>query len=424
MESLYQPERPVLDVVGFAWRHKGMMLLTFVAGMALTLGYLSFATRKFQSDAKLLVRIGRETVTLDPTATTGQYVAVAESRDGEMHAVEELLGSRATAEKIVDQFGPGVILEKRKKSTGPSLSDRLAWLDAYNLNPLKVYSLRDKAVKALQKNLGLSAGKKSNVLSVSYKAEDPQLAHDVLEALLVTAREEHVRVHRTTGSQAFFESQCELLRADLARQEQRLREFKDQHGLAALAAQRDSQVGLIGSLQGDLLRARAEQSAVQAEVELRLRQLRDQPSLIVTEQTTGQPQTAKQTLREKLYELEVREQELAARLKDNAPQLAQIRTQIAESRRIAGEEQINTETKKGTNQTHQAAELALQEREAQFVALAARTQTLEAKIAATSDELKKLNAAELDLTRLERELDLARANYRKYSENLEQARID
>jgi len=124
MESLYQPERPVLDVVGFAWRHKGMMLLTFVAGMALTLGYLSFATRKFQSDAKLLVRIGRETVTLDPTATTGQYVAVAESRDGEMHAVEELLGSRATAEKIVDQFGPGVILEKRKKSTGPSFSDR------------------------------------------------------------------------------------------------------------------------------------------------------------------------------------------------------------------------------------------------------------------------------------------------------------
>ena len=50
----------------------------------------------------------------------------------------------------------------------------------------------------------------------------------------------------------------------------------------------------------------------------------------------------------------------------------QIRTQIAEARRIMGEEQINTETKKGINQTHQAAELALQEREAQLVALAAR----------------------------------------------------
>ena len=128
-----------------------------------------------------------------------------------------------------------------------------------------------------------------------------------------------------------------------------------------LAVQRDTEVGLISSLQGDLLRAKAELSAVQAEVDVRRRQLRNQPAMVVTEQTTGQPQTARQTLREKLYELEVREQELAARLKDDAPQLIQIRTQIAESRRIAGEEQANTETKKGINQTHQAAELALQE---------------------------------------------------------------
>jgi uncharacterized protein involved in exopolysaccharide biosynthesis len=422
MESLYQAERPLSDVLRFAWKHKGKMLLTFLVGVALTLTYLSLATRKYRSEAKLLVRIGRESVTLDPSVTTGQFVAMAEPRDSELHGIEELLGSRATAEKIVDRFGPEVILEKKK--TGPGLSDRLAWLNAYNLNPLRVYSRRDKAVKALSLNLGISAGKKSNVLSVSYKAEDPQLAHDVLEVLLTTAREEHLRVHRTTGSQAFFEGQRDTLRQELAQQEQRLREFKDQHGLATLVTQRDTQVGLIGSLQGDLLRARAELSAVQAEVELRRRQLRDQPALVVTEQTTGQPQTTKQTLREKVYELEVREQELAARLRDNAPQLIQIRSQIAESRRIMGEEESNTETKKGTSQTHQAAGLALQEREAQLVSLAARTQSLESKIAGTQEELKKLNAVEMDLTRLERELDLARANYKKYSENLEQARID
>src|SRR5205823_2619425 len=34
------------------------------------------------------------------------------------------------------------------------------------------------------------------------------------------------------------------------------------------------------------------------------------------------------------------------------------------------------------------------------------------------------NAAEMQLARLEREIDLARASYKKYSENLEQARID
>ncbi len=422
MKNLYQSEQPQLDLIGFVRRHKGKMLVTVVIGMAVTLVYLALAPRKFKSEAKLLVRMGRETITIDPTATTGQFVAPAEARDAELHAVEELLASRAMAEKIVDQFGPEVLLEKQpgKKSLG----ERLSWLDAYNLNPLRVYSVRDKAVKALAQNLGITAGKKSNVLSVSYKAEDPQLAHDVVEALVTVARDEHVRVHRTRGSQAFFESQRELLLRELVQHEQRLREFKDNEGVAALVTQRDAQVGLISSLQADLLRARAEQSAAAAEVDLRKRQLRDQPTLVVTEQTTGQPQTAKQTLREKLYELEVNEQELAARLKDNDPRLVHIRTQIAEARRIAGDEQVSTETKKGINQTHQAAQLALQEREAQLVAITARAAALEAKVAATSNELKKLNAAEMELAKMEREIELARANYKKYSENLEQARID
>jgi uncharacterized protein involved in exopolysaccharide biosynthesis len=422
MKSLYKSEQPPVDLTGFIARHKGKMSVTLIAGLILTLVYLSLAPRKYRSEAKLLVRMGRETLTIDPTATTGQFVAPAEARDAELHAIEELLSSRAMAEKIIDQFGPEVILEKQPGKT--SLGERLSWLDTYNLNPLRVYSLRDKAVKAIAQNLGMTAGKKSNVLSVSYKAEDPQLAHDVVEALVTVARDEHVRVHRTRGSQAFFESQRELLQQSLGQQEQKLREFKDKEGVASLVTQRDAQVGLISSLQADFLRARAEQSAAAAEVELRKRQLRDQPSLVVTEQTTGQPQTSKQTLREKLYELEVREQELAARLKDNAPQLVHIRTQIAEARRIAGDEQVNTETKKGINQTHQAAELALQEREAQLVAITARAQSLESKIAAASGEMKKLNAAEMELARMERELELARANYKKYSENLEQARID
>src|SRR5262245_29575582 len=156
MDSIYHPDDS-LDVAAFAWKHKGKMLVTFLAGVALTLTYFSLAPRKFQSEAKVLVRIGRESITLDPTGATGQFVAMAESRESELHAVEELIASRATAEKIVDQFGPAVILEMN--GSEPSLGDRLAWLDSYNLNPLKIYSLRDKAIKALSKNLGITAGK-------------------------------------------------------------------------------------------------------------------------------------------------------------------------------------------------------------------------------------------------------------------------
>ena len=58
------------------------------------------------------------------------------------------------------------------------------------------------------------------------------------------------------------------------------------------------------------------------------------------------------------------------------------------------------------------------------MAVTARTNSLETKFEAGQEELKQLNASELEITRLEREIELARANYRKYAENLEQARID
>lgn len=424
MESLYESNFAPLEIGKLIRRRWPIALLAFAAVIALTLAYFGTAARIYRSEAKLFFRIGRETVTLDPTATTGQVMAAADTRESEVLAVDELLRSRALAENIVKQFGADAILERDPQKPGLGLSQKLAFLEPYNLNPLRVYSLSDKAIKALQKNIKTVAIKKTSVLTVSYEAQTPQLARDVLIAILQLARDEHLRVHRTKGSQEFFVDQANLLRTNLGKLEEQLRELKDQSGLAALVSQREIKLQMIGSLQGDLVRAKAELDAAQAEVDRRRQQLRDQPAMVVTEQTSGQPQTTRQTLRERLYELEIKEQELAVKLTPEAPLLTHIRNQIAEARRIMVEEQPTTQTTKGVNPTHQAAELALQEREAQLVAVTARTRSLDGKIAAIQTELKELNASELELTRLEREIELARTNYRKYAENLEQARID
>src|SRR5437660_1460041 len=127
MEHLNHLETTPIEVPQFLWRHRQTVLTTMAAGMALTLLYFAVAPRKYRSEAKVLVRMGRESIMLDPTATTGQFVAMAEPRDSELHEIEELLASRATAEKIVDQFGPVSIMEK--KGSG-SLGDRLSWLNA------------------------------------------------------------------------------------------------------------------------------------------------------------------------------------------------------------------------------------------------------------------------------------------------------
>src|SRR5437868_14516512 len=99
MDSLYEPEQPLGDIFRFLGRHKAKALLVFFLVNLATLTYFALAPRKYRSEAKVFVRVGRESVTLDPTATTGHFVAVADSHESEVHAVEELLASRALAEQ-------------------------------------------------------------------------------------------------------------------------------------------------------------------------------------------------------------------------------------------------------------------------------------------------------------------------------------
>lgn len=422
MESLYDPadlNRPPIELR----RQWAKALLAAAAVLGLTVLYLVTASPRYLSEAKVYVRLGHESASLDPTVTTGQYLAVSENRETEINAVEELLASRSLAETVVDQFGPEAILEKSPRA-GPSLGERLEWLNDYNLNPLRVYSLRDKAIKWFQQNLGITTGKKTNVVSVSYESEDAEFARDVLSALIEAAREEHLRVHRTQGSLEFFTGQVGDSRSQLAKLEEDLRQLKNTSGMSALATQREIQLELIGGLEVDLLKARAEQDALTAEVARRKQQLADLPSMIVTEQATEQPNTPRQAMRERLFELEVKERELAAKYHDGFPQLEQIRKQIAEARQIVAGEASSTQVTRGVNQAYQTSELALQEREAMLVAVSARSESLEKKLAAARDALKQINDYEVQLARLEREIDIARTNYRRYTDNLEQARID
>ena len=410
--------------------HKGKALLAFACGILVTMTCFAFATRYYQSEAKLFVKMGRQSVSLDPTATTGQSISVREIQNQEVFAVEELMNSRTIAEKVVDHFGPEVILEggsagdTQGESETASSSKLLAKLDAYNLNPLRVYNLRDKAVKAFGQNLKVLAGKKTNILSVSYESKDPLHSQEVLQALIKYGLEEHLQMHRIRGSEEFFIEQSELQRKTLETLEQKLRDLKSTTGLASLETQRNLHLGLLGGLRQDLLSVQAEYAALQSELAERRKQQESIPSMIVLERTSDQPQTISQEVREKIYDLELEEQELAARYTNSHPKLVQVRNKIAESRSIAEQVGNRPSIKTGLNPNYQAAQLAVMEREGRAIALKSRIEAINQEISSAEAKLIEINKAEVDITELEREIELANANYRTYSENLEQARIN
>src|SRR5438105_232682 len=87
------------DVLRALYCHKGKAVLAFFAVLGATAVGLYVWPAKYASDAKLFVRLGRESVGLDPTATTGQTISVSETRESEINSILDIVGSRAMVER-------------------------------------------------------------------------------------------------------------------------------------------------------------------------------------------------------------------------------------------------------------------------------------------------------------------------------------
>jgi len=78
--------------------------------MALAVLAMILLPRTYGSGAMIFVKLGRETVSLDPTATTGSTISVLDTRDNEINSIRDMLYSRGIAEQVVDRIGPEVVL--------------------------------------------------------------------------------------------------------------------------------------------------------------------------------------------------------------------------------------------------------------------------------------------------------------------------
>ena len=105
--------------------------------------------------------------------------------------------------------------------------------------------------------------------------------------------------------------------------------------------------------------------------------------------------------------------------------MQQIREQIAEAKKILErQEPTRTQTTTGTNRSFEDVHAALLEEEPRLASLQARAAVLRRQTAELRGQLKAFGEDELRIAQLQREVELCQANYRKYSTNVEGARID
>jgi len=231
-------------------------------------------------------------------------------------------------------------------------------------------------------------------------------------------------VNRTAGSLDFFSDQTERLREKLAGSERELRDLKNATGLASLEQQREIQLKRAGQIEEDSLKAQAELAAVRAEIDARRKKLAVLPETIVTSEATGMANSARDVMREQLYALQLKEKSLLSQYQEDTFFIKSIRAEVAAAQAELDREPRLPHVTTGRNEAHQDMHRALLDQESLAESLAAKVQSLQVQLVEAQGNLKHLNDNEVRIAELTRRIDLETHNYRKYSENLEQARID
>ncbi|QDV54111.1 GumC family protein [Rosistilla oblonga] len=411
-----------LDLFAALWQNKGKMFLVFALVMVATVGYLSKAKLKYTSEAKLFIRLGKETIGLDPTATVGQTVSVQEAREKEIHSVQTLVHSRNVLERVVDNVGVDRILEQSEDGESSWMPIDLDYIKSFS--PVYVDSPRDKAIAKLEKSLVTFNPRSTAIIGLRYETISPELAAEVLQEVIHSSVDAQVRVHQSEGSNDFFLVQTSQLSDEVAALEDQMLKFKNETGVSELNQHRQVKIAQLASLEDALMDTIAKIEAAQSEIESRTLLIRELPERVRLAETTGLPSSAAQGMREQLYSLQLIENELMSRYQPDHPKVRQTRAQIAAAQETLESERVLTQVTMGVNESRREMESALLNQQAIADSLAARKQILTRQIAEVEEELRGINKSEITLAQISRKLDLARASYQDYAKRSELARLD
>ncbi|MEO1528924.1 MAG: hypothetical protein AAFX06_26180 [Planctomycetota bacterium] len=424
-----------MDVLLQQWwisvrRFAFLTMLAMAAVIALTICTLLYYPREYKSQAKLLLRVGHESATMDPTAdATGRLVQIQTSREHDVYTELEVMRSRALLEMVVDDVGVDYVLngppnDSQSSKEPNALSKAISELKA-SVASLDPISERERAIRDLDEGFGFTAGKLSSLVDVEYRAKSPEVAQRITQAWVDAYLKKHNDFHRTDRSLEFFRVQEKELTGLLDSEYERLRIAKTEDSLVTVAGQQKLLEEQLAEVRRSQVATGAGLAASQSRVKSLEALLGKTSDRLVTDEVSGKSNEARDAMRERLFELEVLEREYTAKYKNDHPRLDAVRKQLAEAKRIVDSiDSGRAEVTSGMNPVYVRLEQEVLLETALQESLSDKMKALASKLEELQTEAASLNAAEERIAGIERQVQILEQRYAAHSVRMEQARID
>jgi polysaccharide biosynthesis transport protein len=395
------------DIYLTVFRHKWKILALALCGLIAGAVIYTVSTPGYVSTAKVLVRYVQDNAALNPVDKDDRVRSPDERGATIMNSEIQILTSRDLSEQVVDLIGPDKILARTGGGTN-----------------------RGMAVATVLTGLKVEVPPKTSVIAITYEHPDPDIARQVLKALVDRYLERHLEIHRAVGAYDFLSRQTDQLRARLNQTEEDAHKLRTNAGVFSVEESKKS-------LSEEMAQIRTAISAAEVELESRKAALQERQKWLVpaTNQTNvaGAPKPAPyqlglySTLMERLQKLRVQEIEMLGKYTETNPIVQSLQLQITdlEKRRVEMETanpQLALTSTAGPNALPQKD--GLLDDSTQIVALNARMNVLKTQWTRVIARIGQIEGVENNLKEIDRRRELEEQHFRYFSASLERARID
>ena len=350
----------------------------------------------YEASAQILVKMGRENLYVPASGKTNPIINY--NNDYQINSEIELLKSRSLAEDAMKSLGPKTIYKNLNDTDG---------------------------ILKFQKSLSIEGIKKSDVIAVRFKHEDPKMAATIVNTLANAYLDQHLLVHKNPKSFNFFEEQSQVLKSKLEQAEERLKSFKKQNNVTALGEEQTLLLRQTADLRAELNRTLSQEVETKNRI-FKLRQQMDKtPETIPQGEEVDHNPFLINTLESKLVELELKEGELLVKYTPQSRLIKNVKKEIKMVREKLAQQETKRygKTSTGLNTTYQRLKEELFRNQVESKALAGKKEIQNAQLADYQSKLDQLNQMEVEHNQLQQTVDVDRQNYRLYLTKFEESRI-
>jgi len=315
------PSPSLRDLVDTAFRHRRVMMAC-LAGILIVPVIAALVLPRYRGEMKFLVVRERVDPVVTPAAEKDSLAVVNAPvvSEPELNSEVELLNSHELLRAVVVKVG---------------LAHGTHWWGWWRSDDEKI----EAAVRSLDSSLDVDPVRKTNVIAVTYKNKDPQLAAQVMNEIARLYLEKHRDVHRFPGQFEFFQHETDQYRKGLQQTELQLADFPRKYGAVSPALDRDLTLQKLNDFQASFEQTRA---AI-AETKDRIHELESigttTPQRMTTQLRTSDNPELLQMMKSTALNLELKRSELLNKFQPDYRPVQEVEKELAQTRAaIANEE--------------------------------------------------------------------------------------